>query len=462
MLGDDAAVLPDQALRNVQVAKRAAARLTAGTHDGREYLIVATVRRRAESAAATDLPQLIQRPRLPDGFLDLYVTSQAFRRTAAGFPTPARTIRGIRVAQPSTAAVMSRRTKGVATRLVHLPRGPDGRREDRTQRGWHPLLAERLGVWRFSGFELTRLPAPPDVHLFRIRGREVPDDQRLVVLADVRELTIVRDDAGRITGLPQLERILDACLDSLRSARSADRELARLDWNRIKLYVWPTVEAPLAELGPVIRSLAARTGALGLEQVMVQFRDADSRERMLRMSRPPGAGLTLQVTDPPPGPLRELTPYTQNVIRARRRGTVYPYELIPLITRSPDPAAGRRVHRVRPDEGVPRCRWTGRRVPIRRTWCSAWSARRRAYTGDAPGGAVGDPTRALGALAEAECRRILAAIDRRGGCGPDRVVRHLGLAKIAMDSAPRPWTGSPGRCAGSSSSRRLLARSTWW
>jgi len=27
---------------------------------------------------------------------------------------------------------------------------------------------------------------------------------------------------------------------------------------------------------------------------MVQFRDADSRERMLRLSRPPGAGLTLQ------------------------------------------------------------------------------------------------------------------------------------------------------------------------
>ena len=39
--------------------------------------------------------------------------------------------------------------------------------------------------------------------------------------------------------------------------------------------MWPTVEAPLAELGQVIRSLAPRTGALGLEQMMVQFRDAD-------------------------------------------------------------------------------------------------------------------------------------------------------------------------------------------
>jgi hypothetical protein len=62
------------------------------------------------------------------------------------------------------------------------------------------------------------------------------------------------------------------------------------------------VDADLAELDQVIRSLAPRTEALGLEQVMVQFRTADdrcaeSRELMLRMSRPPGAGLTLRITD---------------------------------------------------------------------------------------------------------------------------------------------------------------------
>ena len=96
--------------------------------------------------------------------------------------------------------------------------GPDGAAvEDPARRGLHPMVAERLGLWRLSGFELTRLPAAaPDVHLFRIRGRSVPDDQRLIVLADVRDLTIVRDDSGQISGLPQLERLLDACLDSLR------------------------------------------------------------------------------------------------------------------------------------------------------------------------------------------------------------------------------------------------------
>ena len=49
----------------------------------------------------------------------------------------------------------------------------------------------------------------------------------------------MRDEDGRIRALPQLEHVLDACLDSLRAARSADRAAAKLDWNRVLLYVWP-------------------------------------------------------------------------------------------------------------------------------------------------------------------------------------------------------------------------------
>ena len=314
--------------------------------------------------------------------------------------------------------------------------------EDRTQRGWHPMVAERLGLWRLSGFELTRLPAAPDVHLFRIQGRAVPDDQRLIALADVRDLTIVRDDSGQVSGLPQIERLLDACLDSLRSARSADRELARLDWNRVQLYVWPTVDAPLSELDQVIRSLAARTGALGLEQVLVQFRSveggAESRELMLRMSRPPGAGLTLRITDPPPQPLRELNAYTQNVIRARRRGAVYPYELIPLITRSPDPggAPGMFTEYDLDETGAP--------VPVDRAYGSntanlvlgvVSTPTRRYPEGMRRVVLLGDPTRALGALAEPECRRVLAAIElaRRLHAPVEWFAISAG-AKIAMDS----------------------------
>src|SRR5260370_23335326 len=109
------------------------------------------------------------------------------------------------------------------------------------------MSADRWGWWRSPRFYLPRLPAAPDVHLFRIRGREVPDDQRLMVLADVRDLTILRDQDRRVRGLPQLERALDDCLDSLRAARSADRELARLDWNPANPYTSPVVAAALHE-----------------------------------------------------------------------------------------------------------------------------------------------------------------------------------------------------------------------
>ncbi len=440
-------------LEHVRVAERNGRPLLTAeyVHDGRDYLVIATVADGGR-AAGIDLAQLLDG--LPSGrtvLVDLYLTSQAPEDEGdADSDAGADRIRGQLGPIPASVArvaVAVRRADAAESRApawFTFHGGPDGKAvENRTQRGWHPLVAERLGLWRLSAFELTRLPAAPDVHLFRIRGREVPDDQRLIALADVRDLTILRDEDGHIRGLPQLERTLDACLDSLRAARSADGELAKLDWNRVKLYVWPVMDADLAEFDQVIRSLAPRTEALGLEQVMVQFRvaddrSADSRELMLRMSRPPGAGLTLRITDPPPQPLRELNSYTQKVIRARRRGAVYPYELIPLITRSPDPgsAPGTFTEYDLDDTGAP--------VPVDRApglnTANLVLGVVRTPTKRYPEEMcrvvlLGDPTRALGAIAEPECRRVLAAVElaRRLHAPVEWFAISAG-AKISMDS----------------------------
>jgi acetyl/propionyl-CoA carboxylase alpha subunit/acetyl-CoA carboxylase carboxyltransferase component len=437
-------------LENVQVTERSGRPLLTAeyTHDGQDYLVIATVADGTESVAESDLADLANA--LSAGrtvLFDLYVTSQTPDEDAGG-DTDARAGRirdklGLIPPAVERVAVAVRRPgHGWPAWFTFRP-GPDGLPgEDRTQRDLHPMVAERLGLWRFSRFELTRLPAAPDVHLFRIRGREVPDDQRLMVLADVRDLTVLRDDRGRVRGLPQLERALDDCLDSLRAARSADRELARLDWNRVKLYVWPVVDATLDELDQMIRSLAPRTEGLALEQVMVQFKVVSPgggvREHMLRMSRPPGAGLTLRVTDPPPEPLRELNSYTQKVIRARRRGTVYPYELIPLITRSPDPggAPGAFAEYDLDEAGSP--------VPVDRepglNTANLVLGVVSTPTTRYPEGMrrvvlMGDPTQALGALAEPECRRVLAALElaRRLHAPLEWFAISAG-AKISMDS----------------------------
>ncbi|MBN9109181.1 MAG: biotin/lipoyl-binding protein [Pseudonocardia sp.] len=428
------------------------------TADGHDYLILATVASGrastddpgadAPAAVSTDLNRMVAT--LPPGrtaLIDLYVTSD----DSAGVDPDARARRiadkvGTIPASVGRVAVAVRRADGDGngtTMWFTFRAGPDGAPvEDRTLRGLHPMVAERLGLWRLSGFELTRLPSAVDVHLFRAQGRTMPEDQRLIALADVRALTLVRDDAGRITGLPELERTLDACLDSMRAARSSDPRAAKLDWNRLLLYVWPPVDVPFEDLDAVVRTLAPRTDGLGLEQVLVQFRtslpDGGTRELMLRMSRPPGAGLTLRVTEPPTLPLRELDAYTQKVIRARRRGAVYPYELVPLVTRNPDAAGtpGRFVEYDLDD--------TGTAVPVDRApggnTANLVLGVVTTATGRYPEGMtrvvlIGDPTKALGALAEPECARVVAAIElaRRLDAPVEWFAVSAG-AKIAMDS----------------------------
>ena len=100
-------------------------------------------------------------------------------------------------------AVAVRRPRGDerSAWFTFRPGGDRRPAEDTTLRGLHPMVAERLGLWRLRDFALTRLPSPIDVHLFRAVGRNVPDDRRLIALSDVRDLTLLRDESGKIRAL---------------------------------------------------------------------------------------------------------------------------------------------------------------------------------------------------------------------------------------------------------------------
>ena len=97
--------------------------------------------------------------------------------------------------------------------------------EERVTRDLHPMIARLLHLWRLANFDVTRLPAVEDVHLFHCAARENPSDERLVALAEVRDVTPVRVASGRLTALPELERVLTAsstasaaCRPSVRAA----------------------------------------------------------------------------------------------------------------------------------------------------------------------------------------------------------------------------------------------------
>jgi len=315
--------------------------------------------------------------------------------------------------------------------------GEDGFEEDRVTRELHPMVARRLHLWRLSEFELTRMPAVEDVHLFHCAARENPSDERLVALAEVRDITPVRDASGRLTALPEPERVVAACLDSIRRVQAQRPSNKRLHGNRVLLYIWPPIDVPLDELRSFTATLAPVTTGLGLEEVSIEARlpappDGELRQMALGFSYQPGTGVSLSIDEPPTEPLAPLDEYAQKVLRARRRGTVYPYELVGLLTR-----AGGTFTEYDLDED-------DRLVPVERPFGNNSAGIVvgvvRTITDRYPEGMVrvallGDPTKALGSIAEPESVRIMRALDLAEEMqAPVEWLAVSAGAKISMDS----------------------------
>ena len=336
-------------------------------------------------------------PADPDAMSDLIAADLA----AAGLPAAVRRV-----------AIAASDPTGGIDRHFTFRRDGDRLTEERVVRGLHPMIARRLRLWRLQRFALERLPSVEDTYLFRCVAPDGGGDERLVALAEVRDLEPARDEAGAITALPEVERILANCLEGIRAAQGQG---SALPTNRVFLYVWPQVDVRLRDLVAVARRrLAPMTAGLGLEEVLLHVRTADpdagtSRaEVALSFSYQPGAGVTASLSEPPDEPLAVLDAYDRRKLPARRRGAVYPYELIPLIAGT----GGSFVEYDLDDEArlVPVDRPPGRNEAG--IVCGLVDTPTAKY----PDGVrrvvlMGDPTSSLGSVSEPECRRIIGAID---------------------------------------------------
>ncbi|MGW4109790.1 ATP-binding protein [Actinosynnema sp. NPDC004786] len=292
-------------------------------------------------------------------------------------------------------------------------RSPAGVVEERLVRGLHPRIAERMQLDRLRDFDLTRLPSlDEEVYLYRCVAKENPSDERLVALAQVRDLTPLRDDDGRIVALPAAEDVLAACLDAIRRARSRHGGGHRPATNRIVLYAWPPTDLGVENLDAVAQRVLPTTTGLDLEEVLFLARRRDAATGSLvdiavRIGDDAAGGLRVSAGKPPTAPVRPLDDYRQNVLRARSRGTVYPYELIDVLT-GPD---GSFVEHDLVDGGlvaVDRPRGRNTAAIVVGTVSTPTAKHPEGMTRVA---LLGDPTKALGALSEPECARVIAALD---------------------------------------------------
>ncbi|WLP90823.1 carboxyl transferase domain-containing protein [Gordonia sp. NB41Y] len=284
-----------------------------------------------------------------------------------------------------------------------------GMAEERLIRGLHPYIAQRMQMERLRKFDLTRLPSSDDeeVYLFRCVAKDNPSDDRLIAFAQVRDLSAMRDEDGRVLTLPTAETILASCVDSIRRAQPLSDRNA--DTNRIVLYIWPPMDLSVENLDVVAAHIRGTAAGVGLEEVQViaRRRDAETSELSkvsIRFAANPTGSFDAVVEEPTDEPIEPVDAYRQKVLRAAKRNTVYPYELAGLLGEFAeyDLDAEQRL--------VPVDRPKGRNSAA--IVAGVVTTVTDKYTqGITRVVLLGDPTKSLGALSEPECARVIAALD---------------------------------------------------
>lgn len=296
----------------------------------------------------------------------------------------------------------------------------DGYQEDRLYRDLHPMMGKRLDIWRLSNFKIKRLPSVEDVYLFHGIAHDNPKDERLFAIAEVRDVSL--DETGKISQLPHLERMFMEALAGIRLYQSHLPAQQRLPWNRVLLYVWPPLGLSIEQIEARIQKLWPFTEGLGLEKVVIKakisnYLNGALDEQVLHISNPAGHELTLRVDVPKDRPITTLSEYQQKVVQLRKRGLVYPYEIIHMLTPSAES----------PHPHLPPGDFTeydldkeNRLLPCERPYgknkAGIVVGIIRNYTSRYPEGMtrvllLGDASKNMGAVSEPECRRINEAIN---------------------------------------------------
>ncbi len=189
-------------------------------------------------------------------------------------------------------------------------------------------------------------------------------------------------------------------------------------------------------MGALGTKISPLTDGAGVEEVVAQGRLAvpggEPVPMAVRFGAQPGAGVTSTVEEPPTELLKPLDDYASKVVRSRRRGLVYPYELSAVLA---GPGGTLVEHDLDDD---------GKLVPVDRPYglntAGILAAVVSTPTPLHPEGVkrvvlCGDPTKSLGSVAEQECLRVIAALDlaERLGIPVEWFALSAG-ARISMDS----------------------------
>ena len=291
------------------------------------------------------------------------------------------------------------------------------------KRHFNPLSFRELRVHRFVNFHVSLMSRENDVFVFFAESKENPRDQRLIALVDASEARPEITGKGKIARIPAFEYPFMEAVIKLRAEQSKRKR--RLHWNRIIVNVRSLLGTRASQIKEYGMRMLPRTKDLGLEKMVVYTRrkrwsEDTVREIELMFQHISDDNFTLRSRKPSVKPLLPMDTYVSNVVRARHRGNVYPYEVIRMITYAGFPV-GISVPRGEFEELDIEVDGEGNQRTV--------SVKGREYglntsnivfglISNNDGGRIyrrvvllSDFTTDMGTLAEPECRRVIAALD---------------------------------------------------
>lgn len=295
--------------------------------------------------------------------------------------------------------------------------------EDRTRQFLSPLMFRELRVHRLRNFALQPLYHSESVLVCLGRCLINSRDERLFALLEVPEPRVDFAGDGTIRRVVAFENALREVFQAIQAEQS--RRKRRLFWNRIIIHIRAPLTVSREQLKQYVTVLAPRMSTLGLEKLVLYTRSRKQgkmEETEFLFENISGPLFTLRKRLPSDIPLLPMDEYVARVIKARQRGTVYPYQIIKMITRgdesneefphgsfqeydiSVDPVNG-----LQTTFPVPQERFAQEESNIVFGLIENSS---ESFDGKLQRVAVfNDPTIDMAALGEPECRRIIAAID---------------------------------------------------
>jgi acetyl-CoA carboxylase carboxyltransferase component len=287
---------------------------------------------------------------------------------------------------------------------------------------------------------LRRLAAPRNVYAFHGVSRAVPDDERLFVLAEVR--AALPGTMGTLHEAAFVHTFAEAAR-TLRRLRNEHEAWQSLHWNRLSLVVRPAFYLLPATLTRLARELLPATEYLGLEKIIVRLarrqgpQDPHEVESELVIEPSPDGPAHISWRAPHHEPLLPADRNSRRLAQARRRGVIYPYDALRLFTQGTHDGAAFAEYDLDPATRRP-ISVAGRQPGENRA--AVVFGLISTPTAKHPDGmrrvcVLSDPTRDLGALAAAECERLVAALDLAAELSlPVEWIAHSAGARIAMDS----------------------------